>query len=100
MQLTALWLVCIAPAQGEVVDRIAAVVEKDVITLSEVYALGGEFIENAAQGGPMDRLLSHLNVLILLHPDPDSDGMLFHIPVPQRAYPLALWVPRRAAARC
>ncbi len=51
---TALLLVCLAPAQGEVVDRIAAVVEKDVITLSEVYALGGEFIENAAQGGLMD----------------------------------------------
>jgi peptidyl-prolyl cis-trans isomerase SurA len=63
---TALLLLCLAPAQGEVVDRIAAVVEKDVITLSEVYALGGEFIESAAQGRGMDdpaRRTAELEVL-------------------------------------
>ncbi len=66
MLSTALWLICLSPAKGEVVDRIAAVVEKDVITLSEVYALGGEFIENAAQGGLMDdpaRKAAELEVL-------------------------------------
>lgn len=37
-----------APAQAVVVDRVAAVVNDDVITLSEVYELGGEFIEQRA----------------------------------------------------
>ena len=34
---------------GALVDRIAAVVNDEVITLSEVYELGGEFIENRVQ---------------------------------------------------
>ncbi len=36
-------------AMGAVVDRIAAVVNDDVITLSEVYELGTEFIEERVQ---------------------------------------------------
>ncbi|MFH1463268.1 MAG: peptidylprolyl isomerase [Pseudomonadota bacterium] len=42
------------PARGEIVDRIAAVVNNDVITWSEVYDLGGQHIEErlaAGQGG-------------------------------------------------
>ncbi len=39
-------------AGGVVVDRVAAVVNEDIITLSEVYAFGGTYIEQvvAAQG--------------------------------------------------
>jgi len=36
------------PAGAVVVDRVAAVVNDDVITLSEVYELGGDFIEQRA----------------------------------------------------
>jgi peptidyl-prolyl cis-trans isomerase SurA len=35
-----------------VVDRVAAVVNGDVITLTEVYELGGDFIEQRAAEGP------------------------------------------------
>lgn len=42
------------PASAELVDRIAAVVDQEVITLAEVYALGGEFIEQAAEGAAME----------------------------------------------
>ena len=38
-------LLLVGLAHAVVVDRIAAVVNSDVITLSEVYALGGDFIE-------------------------------------------------------
>lgn len=34
-------------AQAAVVDRVAAVVNDDVVTLSEVYELGGDYIEQA-----------------------------------------------------
>lgn len=39
------WL---SAADAAVVDRVAAVVNKEVITLSEVYELGGDFIDDAA----------------------------------------------------
>ncbi|MDP2309355.1 MAG: peptidylprolyl isomerase [Pseudomonadota bacterium] len=41
-----------AAAAGVVVDRVAAVVNEDIITLSEVYAFGGSYIEEviAARG--------------------------------------------------
>lgn len=38
-------------ADAAVVDRVAAVVNDDVITLSEVYELGGDFIEQRAGTG-------------------------------------------------
>lgn len=41
------------PAEAKVVDRVAAVVNNEVIALSEVYDLGAEFIESRAVGeGP------------------------------------------------
>ncbi len=41
------------PALARVVDRVAAVVNKEVITLSEIYDLGADFIEARAAGeGP------------------------------------------------
>ena len=45
-------LLLIASSWAGVVDRVAAVVNSDVITLSEVYDLGGEFIEQRAAEGP------------------------------------------------
>jgi peptidyl-prolyl cis-trans isomerase SurA len=40
-------------AHARVVDRVAAVVNKEVVTLSEIYDLGGDFIEARAVGeGP------------------------------------------------
>ena len=51
---------------GAVVDRIAAVVNDDVITLSEVYELGGDFIEKAvedASGNPARRREAEIEVL-------------------------------------
>lgn len=43
-------------ADGLVADRVAAVVNDEVIVLSEVYALGGEYIEDAVtSGGPTAR---------------------------------------------
>lgn len=53
-------------AQAEIVDRVAAVVNKDVITLSEVYDLGGDFVEERAVGeGPAgpNRRAAELEVL-------------------------------------
>jgi len=38
-------------AQAATVDRIAAVVNDDVIALSEVYTLGGPYIDEAVKGG-------------------------------------------------
>jgi len=48
------WMGWSLPAYAELVDRIAAVVDQEVITLSEVYAIGGEFIEHAAGGEGME----------------------------------------------
>ena len=51
---------------GAIVDRVAAVVNDDVITLSEVYELGGEFIEKAvedASGNPTRRREAEIEVL-------------------------------------
>ena len=42
------------PASAEIVDRIAAVVNREVITLSELYELGGDYIEQAALGSGPD----------------------------------------------
>ena len=53
-------------AQAEIVDRVAAVVNKDVITLSEVYELGGDFVEERSTGeGPTgpNRRAAELEVL-------------------------------------
>ncbi len=54
----------VAHADQVVVDRIAAVVGDEGITLTEVYALGGDFIEEAAsEGGPGGRRSAELDVL-------------------------------------
>ncbi len=53
-------------AEAAIVDRIAAVVNKDVITLSEVYDLGSEYIEEASVGEGADgprRRAAELEVL-------------------------------------
>lgn len=42
------------PAAAEIVDRVAAVVDNDVLTLSEVYELGGDYIEQAAASSSGD----------------------------------------------
>lgn len=56
-----LWL---GLAQAAMVDRVAAVVNDDVITLSEIYELGGPFIEERVQaGGPGARRAAELEVL-------------------------------------
>jgi len=43
--VVALWLCCMGSAFAQTADRVAAVVNDDVIALSEVYELGSEFIE-------------------------------------------------------
>jgi parvulin-like peptidyl-prolyl isomerase len=45
MYVVALWLCCMGSAFAQTADRVAAVVNDDVIALSEVYELGSEFIE-------------------------------------------------------
>jgi len=58
----ALWA---APADAAVLDRIVAVVDDEVIALSEVYELGGAFIDEACPGGGDStcRLEAELQVL-------------------------------------
>ncbi len=52
------------PAHAAPVDRIAAVVNDEVVTLSEVYELGRDFIETRAQNGsPAERRTAELEVL-------------------------------------
>ncbi len=61
--LFSLWL-AMPIAQGqELVDRVAAVVERDVITLSEVYDLGAEYIEGRAESDERLRRVAELEVL-------------------------------------
>ena len=53
-------------AQAGVVDRVAAVVDNDVLTLSEIYELGGDYIAqsmSASGGGPAQRRELELEVL-------------------------------------
>lgn len=50
-----------APVQAGVVDRVAAVVNDDVVTLSEVYELGQDFIDQRAAKG--ERRAAELEVL-------------------------------------
>jgi parvulin-like peptidyl-prolyl isomerase len=52
-----------AEAEATVVDRIAATVNSEVITLSEVYELGGDYIDSTAQGRPQARVSAELEVL-------------------------------------
>lgn len=64
--LLTLWLALAGPAHAAAYDRVAAVVNDEVITLSEVYDVGGQFIEQAveAQGGdPIARRTAELEVL-------------------------------------
>ena len=42
----------ILPLRAEVVDRVAAVVNDEVITLSDIYVLGESFIESNVAGAP------------------------------------------------
>ena len=49
---------------GEVVDRVAAVVNEDIITLSEVYAFGASYIDEVVQArGPSARQAAEAEVL-------------------------------------
>lgn len=48
---TALVAATTARADERVIDRVAAVVDGEVITLSDVYALGAEFIDEACAAG-------------------------------------------------
>jgi peptidyl-prolyl cis-trans isomerase SurA len=57
-----LWLGLTGPARAGVVDRVAAVVNDEVLTLSEVYELGAEFIEQQATA-PGGRRKAELEVL-------------------------------------
>ncbi len=51
-------------AHAETVDRIAAVVNEEVVTLSDVYELGRAFIDERARGGTeVDRRSAELEVL-------------------------------------
>lgn len=53
-------------ASAATVDRVAAVVDNDVLTLSEIYELGGDYIEQAASsagGDPKVRRELELEVL-------------------------------------
>lgn len=60
----ALLLAWLGTAEAALVDRVAAVVNDDVITLSEVYELGGPFIEErAAAAGASGRRAAELEVL-------------------------------------
>lgn len=54
-------LLALAPARAGVVDRVAAVVNDKVVTLSEVYELGSTFIEQQAEKG--QRRSAELEVL-------------------------------------
>ncbi|MED5374115.1 MAG: peptidyl-prolyl cis-trans isomerase [Myxococcota bacterium] len=57
------------PAQAEIVDRVAAVVNKEVITLSEIYDYAGDFIEQQVLGAPANdprRRAMELDVLDFL----------------------------------
>lgn len=54
-------LLTLAPARAGVVDRVAAVVNDKVVTLSEVYELGSTFIEQQAEKG--QRRAGELEVL-------------------------------------
>ncbi len=55
-----------APLRAEVVDRIAAVVNDEVITWSEVYEIGGDHIERSAASVPAQRRALELEVLDVL----------------------------------
>ncbi|RME24544.1 MAG: hypothetical protein D6798_10955 [Deltaproteobacteria bacterium] len=52
-----------APASAAIVDRVAAVVNDEVITLSEVYDFAGDYIEQRAAAGPESRRAAELEVL-------------------------------------
>ena len=64
--LLPLLLSLMGEARAEIYDRVAAVVNDDVITLSEVYDVGSAFIEQAAEeqgGDPLARRAAELEVL-------------------------------------
>ncbi len=48
---------------GALVDRVAAVVDDEIVTLSEVYELGGDYINTAAANDEGQRLKAELEVL-------------------------------------
>jgi peptidyl-prolyl cis-trans isomerase SurA len=59
------WLASAGLARAAVVDRIAAVVNDEVLTLSEVYALGGEFVEKELGALGNDALRRELELEVL-----------------------------------
>lgn len=48
---------------GPVIDRVAAVVDDEIVTLSEVYELGGDYIATAAANDEGNRLKAEVEVL-------------------------------------
>lgn len=66
MKLALLLLSLLGSASAALVDRVAAVVNDEVITLSQVYDLGGDFIEQRSEqsgGDPYARREAELEVL-------------------------------------
>ena len=64
--LTVLLLLAASPvASAAIVDRVAAVVNDDVLTLSEVYALGGDFVEKELGAIGNDALRRELELEVL-----------------------------------
>jgi len=64
--LTGALLAPVPAAHAAVVDRVAAVVDNEVLTLSEIYELGGDYITQAmaaSGGGPAQRRNLELEVL-------------------------------------
>lgn len=55
-----LFITLFSPAHGEVVDRCVAVVNEDVITLSEVNELGKPLFQRVAEQAPADQLTDAL----------------------------------------
>lgn len=72
-----------APAAAGVVDRVAAVVNEEVIALSEVYDLGGEYIEQSCAASVEDgcvreaelEVLDSLVLRALVHQELGSLGL-------------------------
>ncbi|NOY24841.1 MAG: hypothetical protein GXP62_03120 [Oligoflexia bacterium] len=61
MALLSVALLGAGPARAAIVDRVAAAVNDDIVTLSDVYDLGGDFIEQRAAKG--ERRAAELEVL-------------------------------------
>ncbi len=59
LSIAVLWgsMVCAPVAEAATADRVAAVVDNEVLTLSEVYELGGDYIEQAVASSNGDAIV-------------------------------------------